>query len=105
MRGHALFDADAEGVLDFGEWRPPDDVISERALHDAADAARLEPPSGLFECGHELPARGDAQRAALHFAAVVLGILLRELAKPGARGARPHEHLLGLFAFLRIDRG
>ena len=105
MGRDALFDADAERVLYLSEWRPPDDVVSEGALHDAADAARLELPSGRFECGHELTPRGDAQRAALHFAAVVLRILLRQLAKPGARGARPGQHLLGLFALLRIDHG
>src|SRR5207247_3307038 len=100
----ALLDAEAERVLYFSEWRPPDDVVSEWALHDAADAARLELPRGRFECGHEVTGRGDAQRAALHVAAIVLRILLRQLAKPGARGARPRQHLLGLFALLRIDR-
>src|SRR3989442_15554374 len=99
----ALLDTDAERVLYFSEWRPLDDVVSEWALHDAADAARLELPRGRFECWHELTARGDAQRAALHFAAVVLRILLRQLAKPGARGARPRQHLLALLALLRID--
>ena len=105
MRRDPLLHTDAEGVLDFRERRPPDDVIPERALHDAAHAARFEPPGGRFECRHELAARRDAQRAALPLAAIVLGILLGQLAKPRACRARPREHLLRLLAFLRINGG
>src|SRR5438132_9165790 len=105
MRRDALFDTDAEGVPYFRERRPADDVIPERALHDAADTTGFESPCGRFECRHELASRRETQRAALPFASIVLGILLGQLAKPGPGRTRPREYLLGLLALLRINGG
>ena len=60
-----------------------DDVPAELALEGLADLALLQLEGGLLELRHHLPAREEAELAALVLRARVLGMLLGQLRKVG----------------------